>query len=195
MRDAAAASPAGSWTERMKARLRDVTAIGTGAALAVVLGVICKSLPLPRLPYGGSITLESLPILFVALWLGWRAGIQTGILSGLLQLLLDAHIYHPAQVILDYPLAFGLLGLSGLISSTAPAILLGFLLRYLAHVLSGVVFFSAYAPEGVSAWAYSATYNASYIVPEAILGVILVPLLLKRTGKTTPALQSMENAG
>ena len=171
----------------MNGRLRDLTAVGTGAALAIVLGIICKALPLPRLPYGGSITLESIPILFVALWRGWRPGVQTGVLCGLLQLLLDAHIYHPAQVLLDYPIAFGLLGLSAVVGYAIPGILLGSVLRFTAHFASGIIFFGAYAPEGTSVWAYSAAYNATYIVPDAIIASVLVPLLLRRTGKTKPA--------
>ena len=63
----------------MSSRLRDLTVVATGAALALVLGIICKALPLPRLPYGGSITLESVPILFVGFWRGWRPGVQTGL--------------------------------------------------------------------------------------------------------------------
>ena len=171
----------------MNTRLRDLTAIGTGAALAIVLGLICKALPLPRLPYGGSITLESIPILYVALWRGWRPGVQTGILCGLLQLLLDAHIYHPIQILLDYPIAFGLLGFSGIAIGTVPGILLGCFFRFIAHVTSGIVFFAAYAPEGTSVWAYSVAYNASYLIPDAILASLLVPLLLKRTGNKKPA--------
>ena len=171
----------------MNNRLRDLTAIGTGAALAIVLGLVCKALPLPRLPYGGSITLESIPILYVALWLGWRAGVQTGVLCGLLQLLLDAHIYHPVQVLLDYPVAFGLLGLAPLVGYTIPGIVLGCALRFVSHFTSGIVFFASFAPEGTSVWAYSATYNASYIIPDAILACVLVPLLIHRTGKQKPA--------
>jgi thiamine transporter len=167
-------------------RLRDLTAVGTGAALAIVLGLICKALPLPRLPYGGSITLESIPILYVALWRGWRPGVQTGLLCGLLQLLLDAHIYHPIQVLLDYPVAFGLLGFAPLVGYAVPGILLACTFRFAAHLTSGIVFFGSYAPEGTSVWLYSATYNASYLIPDAILASILVPLILRRTGKKKP---------
>ncbi|HCK10272.1 energy-coupled thiamine transporter ThiT [bacterium] len=171
----------------MSSRLRDLTVVATGAALALVLGIICKALPLPRLPYGGSITLESVPILFVAFWRGWRPGVQTGVLCGLLQLLLDAHIYHPVQVVLDYPLAFGLLGLGAAVGPTVPGILIGCAFRFLAHFLSGVVFFGAYAPEDTTIWAYSALYNATYLIPDAILASFLVPLLLRRVANEKPA--------
>jgi thiamine transporter len=123
----------------------------------------------------------------VALWRGWRPGVETGILCGLLQLLLDAHIYHPIQILLDYPIAFGLLGFSGIAIGTVPGILLGCFFRFIAHVTSGIVFFAAYAPEDTSVWAYSAAYNASYLIPDAILASLLVPLLLKRIGNKKPA--------
>jgi thiamine transporter len=178
----------------MRDRLRDLTIIGTGAALSIVLGLACKALPLPRLPYGGSITLESIPILYVALWRGWRPGLQTGLLCGFLQLLLDAHIYHPAQVLLDYPIAFGLLGFAPFAGYAIPGIFLGCALRFCAHFTSGIIFFAAYAPEGTSAWLYSATYNASYLIPDAILASVLVPILLRRTGKEKPAVAA-ETAG
>ena len=178
----------------MRNRLLDLTIIGTGAALSIVLGLVCKAFPLPRLPYGGSITLESIPILYVALWRGWRQGLQTGVLCGLLQLLLDAHIYHPAQVLLDYPIAFGLLGFAPIVGYAIPGIFLGCALRFCAHFASGIIFFAAYAPEGTPAWLYSATYNASYLIPDAILASVLVPMLLKRTGKEKPTVAT-ETAG
>ncbi len=168
-------------------RLRELTAVGTAAALAIVLGLVCKSLPIPRLPYGGSITLESIPILFLAIWQGSRSGVQAGVLCGLLQLLLDAHIYHPLQVLLDYPIAFGVLGFAGTIGYAIPGILFACSLRFLSHFTSGIVFFSAYAPEGTSVWAYSAAYNASYMISDTILACLLVPLLVRRIQKTEPA--------
>lgn len=50
-------------------------------------------------------------------------------------------------------------------------------LRMFSHILSGVWFFGQYAPEGVSPWVYSLSYNAQYMVPEIIIsGFILVYL-------------------
>ncbi len=161
--------------------VRDLTLIATTAALAVVLGLILKALPLPRLPYGGSISLESLPILYLAIWGGVRPAVSAGILCGLIQLLLGAHIYHPIQVVLDYPLAFGVLGISGFFPATVVvACLVGGGARFIAHFLSGIVFFGSYAPEGTTVWVYSALYNLSYLIPEIVLSAVLLPFLLKR---------------
>lgn len=162
--------------------VRDLTHIGTTAALAVVLGLIFKALPLPRMPYGGSISLESLPILYLATWRGVRPAVSAGILCGLIQLLLGAHIFHPAQVVLDYPLAFGLLGIGGLFPrSVILACLLGGSARFVAHFASGIVFFGSYAPEGTAVWTYSALYNVSYLLPEMAITAVLLPFLLRRT--------------
>lgn len=161
--------------------IRDLAHVGTTAALAVVLGLICKALPLPRMPYGGSISLESLPILYLATWRGVRPGISAGILCGLIQLLLGAHIFHPAQVILDYPLAFGLLGVGGLFpSSVVLTCVIGGSARFVAHFASGIIFFSSYAPEGTAVWAYSALYNISYLLPEMVISAALLPFIIRR---------------
>lgn len=157
-----------------------MTFCGVAAALAVVLGMVGKILPL-QLPQGGSITLETLPILFMAYWSGWRLGVLTGFLDGILQLVFGAFIFHPIQVVLDYPLPFALLGLAGLLPGQIRlGILLVSLLRWCSHFVSGYVFFAEYAPEGTPVWMYAALYNASFVFPEAFIGMILVPLLLRR---------------
>jgi len=134
-----------------------------------------------RMPQGGSITLETVPILFLALHRGARAGLSGGAILGLPKLVLLPHIVHPAQAILDYPAALGLLGLAGVVRR--PSLLglwIGSLTRGTAHLLSGVIFFAAYAPEGMNAWTYSAVYNASYVLPEAIIASLVVPVLIRR---------------
>ena len=150
------------------------------AALAFALAVIGKAIPL-RLPQGGSITLESLPVLFIALRNGFWLGCFTGLLVGLLNLLLDPFIVHPVQILLDYPLPFALLGTSAHFPRRPwMGVLVGNAFRFLSHFLSGVIFFGSYAPEGMDVWGYSAIYNSLYIVPETILGILLIPTLLRR---------------
>ena len=43
-------------------------------------------------------------------------------------------------------------------------------------VLSGIVFFGHYAPEGTPVLVYSLGYNATYIVPEAVVTIILLAI-------------------
>ena len=157
--------------------IRWMAEIGVAAALSAVLSLI----RLYRLPQGGSITLETIPVLFMALYRGVRIGMLTGLILGLVKILLGATVVHPIQLILDYPLAFALLGCAGL-SRALPSlgVLMGQVARGISHFISGVVFFGAFVPEGSNAWAYSAVYNLSYVLPEAILAMIVVPILLRR---------------
>lgn len=157
--------------------IRGMVEVGVAVALSAVLSLI----RLYRLPQGGSITLETIPVLYVALHRGVRIGMLTGLILGLVKLLLGATIVHPIQLILDYPLAFGLLGCAGL-CRTLPTlgVLMGQVARGLSHFMSGVIFFGAFAPEGTDVWAYSAAYNLSYILPEAVLAMIVVPILLRK---------------
>jgi thiamine transporter len=89
-------------------------------------------------------------------------------------------VYTVPQMILDYPLAFGALGLAGFFANKKHGLQIGYIVavfgRYVFAVISGVVFFGAYAPEGTPAIVYSLTYNATYIVPEAIATLIVISL-------------------
>ena len=93
-----------------KERLQIIVEIGLAVALAWALNF----LKLWEMPYGGSVALDMAPIMLLALRRGWKVGVLTGVLYGFANMLPRPFIVHPAQMILDYPLAFGLVGLSGL---------------------------------------------------------------------------------
>lgn len=156
---------------------RTVTEIGLMVGLATVLSLI----KVYQAPFGGSVTAGSMiPIFFIAFRWGTGSGLAAGALHGIIQLILDHYLYHPLQVILDYPLAFAVLGLAGLFR-TIPlvGVLLGILGRFTAHFFSGVIFFAKYAPEGMSPWLYSAVYNGSYLLLEAAVSIVIIYLLPK----------------
>lgn len=149
------------------------------SAIAVTLTVVTSFIKLPSLPFGGSITLFSMFFICLIGYLyGTKAGILTGIAYGFINLILGPYIYHPVQVLLDYPIAFGCLGLAGVFANTKYGIIKGYILgvfgRYVCHVISGYVFFAAYAPKGMNPMVYSLGYNATYIVPEALATIILL---------------------
>jgi thiamine transporter len=170
--------------------------IGVAVALAAVLG----QLRLFVMPQGGSVSLELLPIIFVAVRRGVVPAATAGLLYGLLQLALPgAFIFHPAQAALDYPLAFMALAVAGFVDvrgwrSLALAVALALLARFVCHFLSGLIFFAAYAPDWEAPWLYAATYNLLYLVPEGVLTTLLLWPLLKaydaafpgRTRKAAP---------
>ncbi|TAH70633.1 MAG: proton-coupled thiamine transporter YuaJ, partial [Anaerolineaceae bacterium] len=106
---------------------------------------------------------------------------------GILDFILKPYAITLIQPLLDYPIAFGLLGLSGVFSKSKYGIIKGYLLgivgRYICHVLTGIIYFHEYA-GGQNVVLYSLTYNASYIVPEAILTILilLIPAVRQALG-------------
>ncbi len=133
-------------------------------------------------PEGGSVTAGSMvPILWLSLRRGPKIGILTGVVYGFVQLAVMPQAYFPTQIILDYPLAFGCLGLAGFFKKTP---LIGVTVavtgRFIMHLISGAIFFAAlYAPAGMDYWLYSAIYNGSYMLPELIISIVFVYLLQK----------------
>lgn len=153
-------------------------------ALAASLTVALSYVKLWEMPQGGSITLEAIPLLVFSMRRGVRSGIGAGAVAGLLQLLLGGYIVHPLQALLDYPLAFGALGLAGFLRKPVwGGTVLGSLARFACHVTSGAVFFGSYAPKGTNVWAYSLVYNGSYMLPNLVLAVVVVSLLWPRLSR------------
>ena len=152
-------------------------------ALANALYLVSKFyLPFLHLPQGGTITIGSMvPIVWFSLRRGLRWGVEAGIIYGLVHMIISGDIYYPTQIILDYPLAFGALGLAGAFRNRpVVGVSVGILGRFACHFVSGVVFFGQYAWAGWNVYAYSAAYNATYLVPEFIISGAVIFLLLKR---------------
>ena len=154
--------------------LRAVAEAGMLIALATVLSFI----KIYTLPQGGSVTAASMvPILLFAVRWGPGPGILAGAAYGLVQLWVEPFILHPAQVVLDYPLAFGLLGLAGLFPARpALGVMTGMIGRFLSHWFSGFIFFAAFAGDQ-HPMLYSAIYNGSYLLPELAISALLVALI------------------
>ena len=147
----------------------------TFVALATVLSYI----KIFSLPQGGSVTAASMvPILWLALRRGPKVGLFAATLYGVVQFALGPYIYHPAQVLLDYPIAFGLLGVAGFFQKRPfIGVSLGIFGRFFAHFLSGIIFFASYAPDGMNPAIYSAVYNGGYLLVELVISVYVIYLL------------------
>lgn len=161
-------------------------------AMSLALGTVLSNMKVFHFPTGGSITLLSMLVICLpGYWFGLGVGIMTGVAYGVLQMLIDPYILFPAQLVVDYILAFGALGLSGLFASAKVknGLLKGYVAavlgRYVFAVISGWIFFGAYAWDGWSALPYSLAYNAIYIFAEAIITVIilLIPAVKKVMGQ------------
>lgn len=155
-------------------------------AMSMALAMVTSMLKVYSFPFGGSITLFSmLFICLVGYVYGPATGILTGAAYGILQFLIEPYILTPLQVLVDYPLAFGALGLSGFFCKSKNGLIKGYLLgilgRYVLAVISGWIFFGEYAWEGWSALPYSLAYNGCYIFAEAAVTVIilLIPAVAK----------------
>ena len=153
------------------------------SGMAIALAFATSFAKLIDMPMGGSVTLFSM--LFIALigyWYGIGTGVTAAVAYGMLQLISDPYIISVPQVLLDYILAFGALGLSGIFSKSKNkyglvfGYLVGVLGRYFFSFLSGWIFFGMYASyygfnSGV---VYSLAYNGAYIGLEALITVIVL---------------------
>ena len=153
----------------------------TYSAVALALAMVCSMIKFANLPMGGSVTLCSmLFIVLIGYWFGPYVCLTTAFAYGLLQFVVEPIFYTLPQMLIDYPLAFGALGLAGFFAGKKHGLQLGYLVgvigRYIFAVISGVVFFGAYAPEGTPAIVYSLGYNATYIVPEAVITLIIISI-------------------
>lgn len=161
------------WFVGDKRKMSDTRSIVYGA-ISIALSFALSYARIFKLPQGGSVTFASLlPLMIYCCMFGTRRGLIVCTIYGVLQALQDPYIIHPMQFLLDYPLAFGLIGVSGIFmekgvfkDKKVVAFLLGgviaVVLRYACHVCSGVFAFADYADldKYDTAIAYSLAYNS-----------------------------------
>ncbi len=238
-------------TESTPYRTKVVAEVVAFVAVSVALSYV----KVFSLPQGGSVTAGSMvPVIWLSLRRGAKIGLLACVLYGVVQLVVEPFVYHPGQVLLDYPIAFGALGIAGFfqkrpslgrvttvridrliivllctgsfslfcyeliqfrlietlffacifassflfvlwfesrtqikssgkqqrnVLSALVGATVGIFGRFLAHLISGVVFFGSYAPEGMNPIVYSAIYNGSYIVPELLISAYFMYLLAR----------------
>lgn len=143
----------------------------------VSLATVLSNIKIFQLPQGGSVTAASmLPILWLALRRGPKVGLFAAVVYGFVQVAFDPYIVHPAQLLLDYPVAFGLLGIAGFFQKRPfIGVTLGIVGRFVAHFFSGIIFFAEFA-EG-NPVVYSAIYNGGYLLVELLISIYIIYLL------------------
>ena len=199
-----------------KKRTQAITVSAIMIAFAVAISAICAAVPFLNLPFGGGFTIASmLPIILVAYMYGTKWGILTAFTYSIMQMLLGFNtvssfflpgdsqmLWYRAIIVclIDYVIAYTVLGLGGVFRkkfSPTKAIVLGSVfaisLRYLAHIISGAIFFGSWAEwfftqEGFYSWGqsildtfsggslaliYSIIYNGTYMIPEIIITAIV----------------------
>jgi thiamine transporter len=191
----------GTCMEKKRSNTLFLVEVAVFSALAYLLDLVSGLLSLKIWPQGGSISIAMVPIFIMSFRWGLKGGILSGFLLGLLQFILGfSQIYTLLQGIIDYGIAFSVVGLAGIFASQLKNALanhnkgqwitfvllgtfIGSALRYLAHVYSGIVFFGEYAPEGQPAAVYSLLYNGTYMLPSFIVCSIIVILVISAAPK------------
>ncbi|MCX7920634.1 MAG: energy-coupled thiamine transporter ThiT [Clostridia bacterium] len=148
-------------------------------ALSIAAAFVLSYLKILQLPNGGTITVAGmLPLFAFAYIAGPRAGIAAGFAFGLIHYIQEPFPpVHWAQFLLDYPLAFAVLGFAGYLRKNIfLGAVLGSILRLICHFLSGFIFFGSFAPQGMNVYLYSLLYNASYLIPDIIICLLLLAI-------------------
>lgn len=152
----------------------------TYAAACMAMSFALSYVRFLELPQGGSITFASLlPIMIYSYMFGIRKGLIVGVIYGFLQFIQSPWFYHPVQFLLDYPIAFGAIGLAGVLHEKKifeNIKILQFvigavgvvIIRYFSHVVSGIFVFGSGDPENYSAVAWSFLYNSFAFADMAI---------------------------
>ncbi len=179
-------------------RIRALCECAIMLALSVVLALFAK-IPFIQLPYGGAVTFGSmLPICLVAVKYGYKWGLGTAFCFSWFQILEGGvfawgltPVMLIASLLLDYILAFTVLGVAGAFRKKGywgmlAGTVMACALRFFIHFLSGIILwanlekFVAFGQEWVGhPVLYSICYNGSYMLPETVLVIILAAILLK----------------
>ena len=184
----------------MKTKTRSSIRALCECGLMIAVGTVLAQIKIFEMPYGGSVTLVSmLPFILVSFRHGIGWGLTTGFVNSLLQMLLGFYatpagtfLAFVGVVLLDYVLAFTLLGLAQWFASLFKNRLVGVgvgcaavcVIRFLCSFLSGALLWGSYQEsyawaQGMSVWLYSLIYNGSYMLPEMILTTLAAVLLYK----------------
>lgn len=193
------------------------------SAMLIALATVLSLLQPFQLPFGGGITLASMmPVVILSYIFGVRWGLFSAFVFSLLQIALgirtvsaffmpgDEQMALPAAIfvcLLDYVVAYTVLGFGGIFKGKfknesfclISGAVLATTLRYLTHIVSGAVFFGAWAEwfftqegfysigkvivdtfsgAGLSV-IYSVFYNGLYMVPEIIITAVVTPFVYK----------------
>lgn len=159
-------------------------------ALSIALSFVLSCVRLFRMPNGGSVTPASmLPLMLFSASFGMGPGLLAGLVYGVLQALQGGIAFlSVGQFLLDYLLAFTVLGLAGLAKKLPEgwglycALIIAALARVICHTLAGILFWDT-AP-----WA-SFVYNITYLGPDTLICIVLAFLI------SGPVMKMMKTAG
>lgn len=187
---------------------RNVRMICEGG-IAVALSIALSYIEIQLGTQGGSVDIVMVPLIVFALRHGAGCGVISGLIFGILKYIFANGIAISwVSVIFDYSVAYAAVGVAGLAVSLfrslrkdgdVPRItyvrsvigtLMGCILRYFVHFLSGVTVYAQYMPEEFlgmkmnSVAVYSLIYNGLYMIPNTIAALIIVPIVIEGLKRT-----------
>ena len=174
----------------MKTKASKQTVALIECSMMIALSTVFSLIKLVDMPYGGSVTIASmLPIIIAAYRHGFLWGMGTALANSVIQLLLGINnlSYFStwqsilAIILLDYIVAFGVFAISGLFRRIEKrqnlaflyGILVSSVLRYICHVISGATVWAGLSIPTNAALLYSLSYNATYMIPETIVLIVI----------------------
>ena len=181
-------------------QINSKTRILVEGAMLIALATVLSYIRIFKLPWGGSVTLLSmLPIFVYSIRWGIKPGLLVSFVYSLVQFgqgVIDGlfgwgltPVSLIACILIDYILAFTVLGLAGLLRQKGTAgniagIVIASVLRFVFHFLSGVVIWHSYGElwDGFSTDSsilYSLLYNGAYMLPELITTLVGAIILLR----------------
>lgn len=170
-------------------KIKNKTLALTESSVMLALAFILSMIKVVDMPYGGSVTAFSmLPIIIIAYRYRTLWGLTAGLAFSLLQMLMGLNNLSYATsaaaavaiIMLDYIVAFTLLGLGGIfraaiknqpIAIASGALLVG-VIRYICHIISGCTVWAGVSIPSSDGLIYSIGYNGTYMIPEILLTVV-----------------------
>ena len=147
-------------------------------ALCIALAFVLSRFILFRMPQGGSINFELAPLILLTYKRGFKWGVISGALLGVMKILFGGYFMNVIQVLLDYPLAFACVGFA-VIRPKILGLIVAMIGTITCSVISGVLFFAEFAPEGQNPFIYSLVYNTPVLGAKYILSGITALLIWK----------------
>ena len=163
-------------------------------AIMVALATALSYVKFFELPQGGSVCIGMLPIFLYCVRWGLKDGLLASFAYGLLQLIFDgAYAWGWASMLLDYLVAFTMLGFAGLFARKKGGIFIGTVvgcvLRFIVHFISGITIYRIFEPTELfnvtytDPWMYSLVYNGSYMGINMVLCLVIFGVLYRPLNK------------
>ena len=173
----------------------------TECAIMLALATVLSFIKIIQMPMGGSVTLCSmLPIMLIGIKHGNVTGCAVGFMYALLQLLMDlpgGNVFYLGMsagiviviALFDYLVPFTFLGFAGTFRKIKSAkipmlgayvgVAIAVAVRFCCHFITGFTVWGQWAPDGMSKYYYSLVYNATYLLPELGITLIVAVILLQ----------------